>query len=215
MNDNPALTAVPPPPPPPVKPELPTVELPPGAKFCMSCLGEGKHMAEGMTKKFVETCAQCAGKGYTEAPAAPQQVNITSLADLQKQIEAPLTIRVQYQGTLYAFPARRLTPEENAMLKELDSSVLPPLIKGPTAADDRHDWGSAEYLKRKEPVEIAVRSLCLYWTIPAFAAEKPALKKREEIVAFVQTKLTAPILEALYMGIRKAERPDIIEATNF
>jgi hypothetical protein len=148
-------------------------------------------------------------------PAAPPKLTVvTSLEQLQKECERNLKIEFDYDGKKFQMEARRLTPAQDAKLAEILDLIVPPMIRGKQMEDDRPDVTNLEFIQKKNQAAIIARALALYWCVPVFGAEKPGLEKREEIVAFIQSKLNDQILNILYNAIRQGG-VTIAELVNF
>jgi len=134
-----------------------------------------------------------------DTPPAP---TTATLAEMQAMCDKKLYIDITFSGKTFRVEARRLTPEEDAQLDQLLNTVIPAVLKGRTQEEDRMDVTNLEFIRKKGIVEIEARSLALYWCVPMFAVEKPGLKDRGEITAFIQTKLNSALLSTLFNGIR-------------
>lgn len=130
----------------------------------------------------------------------PKKVN--SLAEAQKIADEFVSVPIMLNGQTMEVDVRRLRPDEDCQLAAMLESVVPPIKQGKTPEDDRIDFQNADFLKRKAEAEIGARALAIYWCVPIFSGERPGLTRKDEIVGFVQGKLTNSILNLLYAETR-------------
>ena len=139
---------------------------------------------------------------------------VTSLADLQQMCAKTRRVEFIFEGNPCAFDVRRLTPTEEARLGSIITEIQPPMIKGNIPENDRIDFMSADFMKRKAGAEIQVRAIGLYLCVPEIAAGKPNLTDANQITEYVQGLLTQPILDVLWKGVRDSG-VTLAELTNF
>jgi hypothetical protein len=155
---------------------------------------------------------------YLAPPPPPKK--IVKLSDLQSMVDETFDVEVDLplQGTV-AITGRRLSPAELEVVQSIANSVLPPQVKGTPAEKPVFNDNDPDYLRNKKRVLITARAVALYTAYPMFREEKPKLEKHSDIYEFVQSKLTEPILETLFVplndgGLRKVALVNFTSASS-
>ena len=150
----------------------------------------------------------------------PPARKVVKLSDLQKMVGETFTVEIEMpmQG-LVSVEGHRLSPAEVDVFQSVINEVLPPQVKGTPADKPQFNEFEPEYVKRKKKAFKLARALALYWAYPMFAGEKPGLEKHEEIYAFIQSRLTDSILDALLhplndWGLRKVALVNFISGSS-
>lgn len=163
-----------------------------------------------------------------EAPEIPKRekyapVKISKLSDLEQvfpiQFEVELLQRRGLVERSVLIPARRLTPEESAILTDIIESVVPPFRKNDKADEGRYDTLDPKYLKDKANAQNLARALGVYWCVPVFSAHDalgPNETDRSKIHAFIQRQnwINEGMLEYLWAAIRNSG-VDEVSLVNF
>lgn len=96
---------------------------------------------------------------------------------------------------------RRLTPAERAITKDMKDSIVPPLIKGATARDDRNDWSEKNFILARNRMDRTIRAMEIYWSYPFIQEGRPNLSKSEDIEKYVQGILSEGVADVLWAGV--------------
>ena len=141
-------------------------------------------------------------KAATQPNAAPPKP-VGSLQEIQRLVESPIHIECDYEGKVFLIEARKLRPNEMAVIDEIVDSVVPPMISiGKSGEDLRPNESDPEFVRKKARAQIEARAYAVYWACPIFQAERPKLDGKE-LVEFVQSKLTDTILSAIYRAVTR------------
>ncbi len=153
-------------------------------------------------------------KKQTTAPSAPASPPpsklITSVAELQGLIDAPIKCRFQLDGKTLEVELIRLKPSMQESVRAVTREVVPPFN------NDRKDYDMMHptFLARREKANITARAVALYAGCPIIAQAKPGLADKDSIFAHVQGLFSEYILQLLYMTLT-GEGVSLDERTNF
>jgi hypothetical protein len=147
---------------------------------------------------------------------APGIVEIGSLEELEAICTEVLHLRMQMNGKTISIPVRRLTPAESEKIELILAEAHPPTKKN-EQGEIVFDIADAGYRKVVAEKQKVARAVAVYMGCPLFhKAEGLRMKaegnptgtgtlQREEIVAFVQGKLTDAIHEEIYRVCRSED----------
>ena len=128
-------------------------------------------------------------------PTAPTLESVQALCDAYVNVEVP----IHNQKVFIA--VRVLRPHEIAELEEILETVQAPAVKRDDGKVD-YDTSNAEFKLNRKRILRVVRAVALWRSCKLFqdfgAGRNPS---REEVFEFVQSKLTEPILESLFMVV--------------
>jgi hypothetical protein len=132
----------------------------------------------------------------------PPPLTIKSLDELRGIVEKTVTVEVIFDGRPLAIEVRRLTPREDMIIQEILDVVVCPVIQGKTPEQDRPDYASLDYIRKKNQAEVEARALAIYWCVPILQQGRPGLTDRREITDYVQSLLNAQMLTVLFAAVR-------------
>jgi len=149
-------------------------------------------------------------KNDTQTKPMPKPMQIQSLDQLQKLVEAPLQCQFVIDGQLVAIEVRRLTPAISERQRAILRSVQPEYV--PARKD--YDMLGAKYLAARDKAEDTARAVVIYYCCPIISSQK-ACSSDEEIHAYVNSLLTRPIQEMIAATAEIGGLKRIVEAANF
>jgi hypothetical protein len=134
--------------------------------------------------------------------APPAIKTITKLEELQGMVNQKFFVDITLAGQdPVRVEGRRLNPAERAITRDMNDSIVPPLIKGATAKDDRNDWSEKGFILARNRMARTTRAMEVYWSYSFIQDGRPNLSKSEDIEKYVQSILSDAVVQALWAGV--------------
>lgn len=159
-------------------------------------------------------------KTQDSRPASPAPpTRITSLGQLERIVERPVEFVDWIWNERVLITGRLLHPEETEQLRLILNEALPPLVEKDVNGQKvrEHDNSDPKFLEKLRRGERLARALACYWAFPLFAAERPGLADREEILKFVESrKLTERLLDRMqYVATAREDEAGVEQRVDF
>jgi hypothetical protein len=149
-----------------------------------------------------------------KAPPPSPTPPVSTLAGLRAICDQVKRVEFTLDGNQCELPVRRMRPNEEAVISEILSLVVPKITRGKTVEEDRAEYTDPLFIKAKAAAETEARALALYWCVPAFVQDKPDLKDKKEITDYVQGQLNEEVLQILWRAVRNGG-VSVAELVNF